>query len=153
MYLADVDHGADDVLQVRFDAIDVWLNQAGRAFAARIIVRNTPANPGFANRIRLVDLDGSGTLDVVYGTAHGWRYVDLAGGQRPRMLVGVENGLGARTELQYETSAEDYLRDLRACAAGDERNRLRWNQPVEHSDEDRPGGDPTDFGHRGGVTD
>ncbi|AKF09564.1 SpvB/TcaC N-terminal domain-containing protein [Sandaracinus amylolyticus] len=146
VYLADIDSdGTDDVVQVRFDAIDVWLNRAGRAFAQRIIVRGVPANPGFANRIRLVDIDGSGTVDVVYGTAHGWRYIDLVGGLRPRLLVGVENGLGARTELQYETSAVDYLRDLQACATGDTRNCFTWNQPGDPGERlltHRSGGSP-----------
>ena len=118
VYLADVDNdGADDVLQVRFDAIDVWLNHAGRGFSSRIIVRNTPPNPSHSNRIRLVDIDGSGTLDVVYGTAHGWRYVDLAGGRRPRRVVGVENGRGARPALADQTRAVADLRDLNAGAS------------------------------------
>ncbi|UJR84875.1 SpvB/TcaC N-terminal domain-containing protein [Sandaracinus amylolyticus] len=151
VYLADIDSdGADDVVQVRFDAIDVWFNRAGRAFASRVMVRGVPANPGFANRIRLVDLDGSGTVDVVYGTAHGWKYVDLVGGQRPRLLVGVENGLGARTELEYRTSAVDYLRDLRACAEQRVRDCFRWNQPLEHSDEGGPEDSPLSTHRSGG---
>ncbi|MFN9811306.1 MAG: toxin TcdB middle/N-terminal domain-containing protein, partial [Deltaproteobacteria bacterium] len=116
--LADIDgDGASDILAVRFDAIDVWFNRAGSSFTERLIVRGTPAAPGFANRVRFTDIDGSGTIDAVYGNGGDWQFVDLladASGNalRPRLLVGVENGLGAETSIGYESSVVDYLRDL-----------------------------------------
>ncbi len=122
---ADIDgDGASDILAVRFDAMDIWFNRAGQSFTDRLILRGTPASPGFANRVRFLDVDGTGTLDAVYGDGADWRYVDLLRGadgraQRPRLLVGVENGLGAETTIGYESAAIDYLRDLaeaRSCA-------------------------------------
>src|SRR5690606_12085828 len=47
--------------------------------------------------------------------AHSWEYIDPAGGRRPRLLVGVDNGLGADTTITYGSSAEDYLADLQAA--------------------------------------
>ncbi|MCI0583734.1 MAG: hypothetical protein L0227_12745, partial [Chloroflexi bacterium] len=99
VYLEDVNEdGAADVIQVRFDAIDVWFNRAGRGFTPRVIANGTPFRPAFlAGRIRFADMDGSGTTDVLYGTADNYEWVDLMGGVRPRMLTRVDNGLGALT--------------------------------------------------------
>ncbi|MAQ18085.1 MAG: hypothetical protein CMN30_25215 [Sandaracinus sp.] len=118
VYLADVNgDGATDVVQVRFNDIDVWFNQAGEGFTERVTV-STPAAPGFSPNVRFADIDGSGTTDVIYGNAGRWQYVDLAGGQRARLLDEVRNGLGASTHLTYGSSADDYLADLRDADGG-----------------------------------
>lgn len=44
--------------------------------------------------MRFVDIDGSGTPDIVYGNARRYEYVDPMDGQRPRLLQSVDNGLG-----------------------------------------------------------
>ena len=51
--------GLDDLVQVRFDAVDVWLNVDGTGWTERHIIDGTPASPSFANRVRLVDINGS----------------------------------------------------------------------------------------------
>ena len=111
-YLVDVNaDGTSDIVQVRYREIDVWFNRAGRSWTSRITV-TAPFEPSYAPRSRLIDIDGSGTVDLVYGHANAWKYMDLAGGMRPRLLVGVENGLGATTTLEYGSSADDYVTDL-----------------------------------------
>jgi hypothetical protein len=47
--------GLDDLVQVRYDAVDVWLNVDGRGWTDRHIVTGTPKSPSYANRVRLVD--------------------------------------------------------------------------------------------------
>jgi RHS repeat-associated protein len=137
VYLEDVNEdGAADVVQVRLEAIDVWFNRAGRSFTSRVTAMGTPARPAYlAGRIRFADMDGSGTTDVLYGNADDYRWVDLMGGVRPRLLTSVDNGLGALTRLEYGSSAEEYLRDLRAavgCASasgtGACRDRFTWSR-------------------------
>jgi RHS repeat-associated protein len=114
--LADVDgDGATDIVQVRFDAVDVWFNRAGQSFTSRFVVRSTPAAPDFAPRVRVMDIDGSGTVDIVYANGGRWQYVDLLARTQPRMLTTVDNGLGALTTIGYGTSATDYLADLAAA--------------------------------------
>ena len=97
VYLSDVNHdGASDIVQVRFDAVDVWFNRAGEGFTARIIASGTPHVPAFAPRIRFVDIDGSATSDIVFGNAGRYQWIDPMGGQRPRLLTRVHNGLARR---------------------------------------------------------
>lgn len=112
VYLSDVNaDGAPDIVQVRFREVDVWFNRAGEGFTARTIARS-PMAPDFAPRLRFADIDGSATLDLVYGSASRWEYLDFMGGERPRVLNRVENGLGATTTMAYDSSSTDYVEDL-----------------------------------------
>jgi RHS repeat-associated protein len=101
--------GLDDLVQVRFGEVDVYLNVDGTSWTDRHILRNTPASPSFANRVRLVDVNGSGTRDILWGNAENYRYIDLAGGERPGLLARVDNGLGKTTDLEYSTSTAEML--------------------------------------------
>jgi hypothetical protein len=112
--LGDVNgDGLADMIQVRFDAVDVWLN-AITGFKDRVIVPHTPATPGFADRVRIADVNGSGSRDVLWADGGEYRYLDLTGGIKPRLLTRVENGLGGVTEIDYEQSTDQYLRDRAA---------------------------------------
>jgi RHS repeat-associated protein len=130
VFLNDVNmDGAADLVQIRFREIDVWFNRGGSGWTSRTVARNTPYAPAFAPRIRFADIDGSSTTDLVWANAGGWQFIDLAGGLRPRLLVGVDNGLGAQTTIDYGSSADDYLSDLRAageCAGDDVCERFTW---------------------------
>ncbi|MCC6216085.1 MAG: hypothetical protein IT376_14560, partial [Polyangiaceae bacterium] len=110
--------GLDDLVQVRFTGIDVWLNVDGAGWSSRIQIDGTPAAPSYANRVRLVDMNGNGTRDVLWGDGRDYRYVDLQGGTRPHLLVGVANGLGKTTELEYSTSTEEMRRADAAYGGG-----------------------------------
>lgn len=129
VFLNDVDgDGADDVVQVRYHQVDVWFNRAGQSFTSRITIQS-PYAPDYAPNLRFVDIDGSGTTDLVYGRASQWQYVDLLGGHRPRLLTVVANGLGATTTMEYGSSVEDYTRDLQAAAgcAGASCESFTWD--------------------------
>lgn len=101
--------GLADLVQVRFEDVDVWLNVDGAGFTERHTLGGTPASPSFASRVRLTDIDGSGTPDILWGDANNYRYMDLAGGKRPWVLTHVENGLGKTTDLSYSTSVGEML--------------------------------------------
>ncbi|MFO0570865.1 MAG: toxin TcdB middle/N-terminal domain-containing protein, partial [Polyangiaceae bacterium] len=101
--------GLSDLVEIRFGEIDVWLNADGNGWTERHIIKGTPQSPGFMNRVRLVDVNGSGTRDVLWGTASNYQYIDLAGGSRPSVLTKVENGLGKTTTLSYSTSTAEML--------------------------------------------
>jgi len=101
--------GLDDLVQVRFDAIDIWLNVDGKGWTDRHIIPSTPASPSYANRVRLVDVNGSGTRDILWANAKKYQYIDLEGGQKSFLLTHVENGLGKSTDIEYTTSTAEML--------------------------------------------
>jgi RHS repeat-associated protein len=101
--------GLDDLVQVRFDAVDVWLNVDGKGWTSRYILDGTIASPSYANRVRLMDINGSGTRDIAWGNGKKYEYLDLAGGNRPGLLKEVRNGLGKSTEIEYGTSTAEML--------------------------------------------
>jgi hypothetical protein len=111
VHLGDVNgDGLADMIQVRVDAVDVWLN-AITGFKNRVIAENSPWAPGFTDKVRLADVNGSGSRDVLWGDGGGYRYLDLTGGIKARLLTKVYNGLGGVTEIDYEQSTDQYLRD------------------------------------------
>ena len=101
--------GLDDLVQVRFDAIDIWLNVDGKGWTDRHIIPNTPASPSYANRVRLVDVNGSGTRDILWANAKKYQYIDLEGGKKSFLLTHVENGLGKSTDIEFTTSTAEML--------------------------------------------
>src|SRR6478736_3480377 len=101
--------GLDDLVQVRFDAVDIWLNVDGKGWTERHIIPATPASPSYANRVRLVDVNGSGTRDVLWASANKYQYIDLEGGKKSFLLTHIENGLGKSTDIEYETSTQEML--------------------------------------------
>ncbi len=101
--------GLSDLVQVRFSEVDVWLNVDGAGWTQRHVIKNTPPSPSYANRVRLVDINGSGTRDILWGNSSKYQYMDLAGGERPWILTRVDNGLGKTTDLEYSTSTAEML--------------------------------------------
>lgn len=96
--------GLDDLVQVRFSDVDVWLNVDGTGWTDRHTISDTPTSPSYSSRLRLVDINGSGTRDLLWGDGLNYRYIDLQGGERPWVLIKVENGLGKSTEIEYASS-------------------------------------------------
>lgn len=111
--------GFDDLVQGGSSSVDVWLNINGSSWTPRHLIQGTPPNPAFADRLRLLDLNGSGTRDLVWADADRYQYIDLQGGVRPWLLSRVENGLGKSTDIEYSTSTAEMLaadRLLGACS-------------------------------------
>jgi RHS repeat-associated protein len=172
IFLADMSgDGLTDIVRIRNGEVCYWPNLGYCRFGAKVTMDQAPwfeAPDLFdGRRIRLADIDGSGTLDIVYfasssvqlyfnqsGNAWGdchalsnylpvdsmssataldllgngtaclaWssplpgnasrpmRYIDLMGGQKPHLLVGVNNNLGAETRVQYAPSTKFYVAD------------------------------------------
>ncbi|UJR85586.1 SpvB/TcaC N-terminal domain-containing protein [Sandaracinus amylolyticus] len=118
-YLVDVDgDGASDLVHLGAGVVDVWFNMGGRAFSRRVGIDGVPWSRDLDRVVRFVDVDGTGTPDVLFASARRWEWIDPMGGRRPRLLREVDTGLGALTTIEHGTSAEDYLRDLAAADAG-----------------------------------
>jgi RHS repeat-associated protein len=172
IYLADMSgDGLTDVVRVRNGEICYWPNVGHGGFGAKVTMDKAPHfdNPEQFDerRIRLADIDGSGTTDIIYlgrsgmrlyfnqsgnqwsdahplgafppvdnlssvmtadlfgngttclvwssplpGDARGpLRYIDLMSGQKPHLLIGTRNNLGAETRIHYASSTKFYLID------------------------------------------
>jgi RHS repeat-associated protein len=103
--------GLDDIVQIRYNSVDVWLNVDGVGFtSSRHTASGTPVTPLLnIGRARLVDINGSGTRDLLWGNGYNYQYADLSGGSRPWVLTHVDNGLGKTTTINYTTSTQQML--------------------------------------------
>jgi RHS repeat-associated protein len=120
IHLADIDgSGSADILYVGAGGVRIWFNQSGNAWSAAstIAVFPTASRP---SSVRTLDLLGNGTACLVWSSPlpaqsqRPFAYVDLMGGQKPHLLTGVRNNLGAETRISYAPSTRFYLDDRAA---------------------------------------
>ena len=115
--LADIDgSGVTDIFYLGRDAVRLYFNEAGNSWsAARPLEQLPPVDD--AATVLAVDVLGNGTACLVWSTplpaeaGRPMRYVDLMGGQKPHLLVGVCNNLGAETRVEYAPSTRFSLQD------------------------------------------
>src|SRR5438552_10521943 len=108
LLLADVDgDGLADLVHVEEGRVTVWFNRSGDAWSAPITV---PGVPEQGWDVRITDLLGTGTGGVLWSRdapATGrpaMYFLGLTTGVKPRLLIEVDNGLGALTRISYESS-------------------------------------------------
>ncbi len=107
LHLADVNgDGLADLIEMRRDAVDTYLNDNGLGFTDRQVLTDVPIAPATSNPVRLTDINGSGSVDLLWGQGHEYKYIDVTGGIRSYLLSKVHNGLGKTTELEYRSSTE-----------------------------------------------
>jgi RHS repeat-associated protein len=123
--LGDIDgSGTTDLIYLGRSECLWWRNLAGNGWSLA-----TPVTIGFPTldpltRVDLVDLMGIGTSCLVWSSARPHdqarplQFVDLMGGVKPCLLTGIDNGAGARSTIEYRSSAA-YCRD-------DRRAGRRW---------------------------
>jgi RHS repeat-associated protein len=114
LQLADVNgDGLADLLWVNVDRVEIWPLLPGDRLGERIRVDGAPYRDPARTVVRLADMNGNGSADVVWSTPTGLPqerlvYLDLVGEVRPNLLVAVENGLGKRVQLRYAASGPLY---------------------------------------------
>lgn len=118
--LADIDgSGANDIIYLHREGPRLYFNQSGNRWSPPRHLRQLPKIDNLSS-IMTTDLLGNGTACLVWssplpGNANRpVRYVDLMGGQKPHLLIKVENNLGATTEIRYASSTKFYLADKAA---------------------------------------
>jgi RHS repeat-associated protein len=118
--LADIDGcGTTDILYLAARGVAVFHNQSGNSWSAETTLANFPALSQLAS-VAAVDLLGTGTTCLVWSSSlpadggRQMRYMDLMGGVKPHLLVGVANNLGAETRVRYVSSTQFYMQDLEA---------------------------------------
>jgi RHS repeat-associated protein len=116
--LGDIDGtGTMDILYLGREGTTVWFNQSGNGWSTPQPIPQYPETDN-VDAVDVVDLLGNGTACLVWSSPlpadarSPLRYIDLMGGQKPHLLVGVQNNLGAETQVQYAPSTRFYLEDL-----------------------------------------
>ncbi|MFE6069968.1 SpvB/TcaC N-terminal domain-containing protein [Streptomyces sp. NPDC056525] len=115
--LADIDgSGTTDLLYLHRDGVRLYFNQSGNAWSPPRVLHAFPRIDS-ATSVATADLLGDGTTCLVRSSplasdaGRPMRFVNLMGGTKPHLLVGVTNNLGAETRLSYAPSTKFYLQD------------------------------------------
>ncbi len=110
LFLADLTgDGLTDLVWVDTDHVDYWPLSAAGAFGTKVTIASTPHRNATVTAVRFADMNGNGTMDVVWSTptaAADQRlvYLDVVGDVRPNLLTRVQNGLGKDLVLGYTNS-------------------------------------------------
>lgn len=98
-----------------------WVNLGNYTLDQKRVITDLPVSMSENAATRWADLNGNGTSDVIYAddrAAERLRVVDI--GQligcvpSPNLLTFIDNGMGARTEIEYTTSVEFQCADRQA---------------------------------------
>jgi RHS repeat-associated protein len=115
--LADIDgSGVTDLLYLGSDGVQIYFNQSGNRWDEGRTLNQVPPTDTLMS-VTAIDLLGNGTACLVWSsslpgtTRQLMRYIDLMGGQKPHLLVGLKNNLGAETMITYAPSTQFYLED------------------------------------------
>ncbi len=115
--LADINgSGTNDIIYIGADGIRLYFNESGNIWSAPRRLKTFPQTDDLSS-VTTVDLLGNGTVCLVWSSklpgaaARPMRYIDLMGGEKPYLLVGMNNNLGAETRISYAPSTKFYLED------------------------------------------
>ena len=117
--LADTDgSGTTDILYLRRDGVQIYFNQSGNRWSDAVRLPQFPPVDNISS-VQALDLLGNGTACLVWSSPlpgaarRQMRYLVLME-EKPHLLVGVKNNLGAETQVRYAPSTRFYLDDERA---------------------------------------
>lgn len=118
--LADIDGcGTTDILYLGASGVGIFHNQSGNSWTDQELLPSLPATNNVTS-INAVDLLGNGTACLVWSSplaaeaGRQMQYIDLMGGEKPHLLIGVQNNLGAETRIRYAPSTKFYVQDREA---------------------------------------
>ena len=111
--------GTTDVIYLGAGEVQVYVNQSGNSLAAPVSIVGLPRIDSVAT-FGVTDLLGTGTGCLVWSSplpqAGGAqvRYIDLLDSRKPYLMMGVDNGRGLSTSIEYAPSTFYYLADRAA---------------------------------------
>jgi hypothetical protein len=115
--LADLDGtGPSDLLYFREDGLRAYRNESGNGWSSE---ERFAVPPSALASLALLDLFGTGTMCIVWSPPSDspeplLRFVDPLAGEKPHLLVEVDNHMGALQRFEYAPSTRFYLEDQRA---------------------------------------
>lgn len=111
--LTDVNaDGLADLVKVQPGSVTVWFNLADHRFSDAVVYTNTVVYDPASTQTRFADLNGNGTPDLVWiqqGPAtpdERVQYLDFSGRVKANQLHIIDNGIGRRTQINYQSSTE-----------------------------------------------
>jgi len=118
--LADIDGcGNSDIIYLAASGVAIYRNQSGNSWSDETTLPNFPAITNLTS-LNVVDLLGSGTACLVWSSplpsdcGRQMQYVDLMGGIKPHLLIGIKNNLGSEARVRYASSTKFYVQDREA---------------------------------------
>ena len=118
--LADIDGcGTTDIIYLAARGVAIYHNQSGNSWSAETTLDSFPALND-VSVVNAVDLLGNGTTCLVWSSplagdaGRQMRYIDLMGNQKPHLLMGINNNLGAETRIRFASSSKFYVEDREA---------------------------------------
>ncbi|QDL35695.1 SpvB/TcaC N-terminal domain-containing protein [Serratia liquefaciens] len=128
LYLADLDgSGTTDLIYALSDRLDVYINQSGNCFSRPFSV-NLPDGVRYDHTcsLQLADIQGLGVASLVLTVPNpvprSW--VCHLSGDKPWLLSGMNNGMGANHDLSYRSSAQFWLDEKEEVA--DKSDPVSW---------------------------
>jgi RHS repeat-associated protein len=116
--LADTDgSGTTDILYLRRDGMHIYFNQSGNSWSDAVALPQFPPVDTLSS-VQTLDLLGNGTACLAWSSPlpgfarQPMRYLALME-EKPHLLVGMRNNLGAETTVHYAPSTRFYLDDKR----------------------------------------
>jgi RHS repeat-associated protein len=114
--LADIDGtGVADLIFLAHDGPRLYFNQSGNRWSDATVLSQCPPIDSTTSVIA-ADLLGNGTACLVWSSPHRaheqqpLRYIELME-QKPHLLIGMRNNMGAETRVEYEASTKFYRAD------------------------------------------
>jgi RHS repeat-associated protein len=116
--LADIDgSGTTDILYLRRNGVQIYFNQSGNSWSEAFALPQFPLINNISS-VQALDLLGNGTACLVWSSPlpgdsrRPMRYIALMK-DKPYLMIGVKNNLGAETIIHYAPSTKFYLNDKR----------------------------------------
>ncbi|HEX8795236.1 MAG TPA: toxin TcdB middle/N-terminal domain-containing protein, partial [Polyangiaceae bacterium] len=136
-----------DLVHVDPDQVEIALATAAGKFDAPQTLTNVPAKNPATTTIRYADMNGNGTIDIVWidvsgSPATAWQYVELFPAGRAGLLERVDNGLGKVETMTYGPASLDAAAARTAGKAWTTRMNVPM-QVVRSTKVDDSLGDPT----------
>ena len=108
--------GLSDVVIVGYDQLYFWINLGNKSFSSCFEIGGMPEYVAGQTVLRQADINGNGSTDFIWenwdAAAGGWKieYYDFIGAVKPNLLTAIDNGLGIRTDIEYATTTDFYIK-------------------------------------------
>lgn len=117
LHLVDIDgSGTNDIVYMEYDRAMIWFNRSGNGFSPPIEV-HLPFTYDTISEVNFADVLGNGTQCMILTRIEPeveHLYYDFSGGHKCYLMNCVENNVGARHEIRYSSTVQQYLADKRA---------------------------------------